>query len=62
MDDADHKQQTKLTYSIAEAKQATGLSRSTIYNLLQQGRLVSIKVGRRRLITALSLSSLLVPQ
>lgn len=44
--------------SIVEATRLTGLSRSTIYELLREGRLKSIKIGRRRLITRRSCSDL----
>ncbi len=41
----------KLAYSVAEAARALGLSHSLIYDQLRTGRLDSIKVGRRRIIT-----------
>lgn len=40
----------RLTYSVAEAAQAVGISRRTIYELLRSRQLASIKIGSRRLI------------
>lgn len=42
----------RLSYRISEAARATGLSRSTLYSLIQAGRLHSVKVGKARLIPA----------
>ncbi|GAA4664054.1 helix-turn-helix domain-containing protein [Amycolatopsis dongchuanensis] len=42
----------KVGYSIEDAMQATGLGRTTIFELLRTGQLESIKVGRRRIIPA----------
>jgi excisionase family DNA binding protein len=41
----------KLAYSVAEAARALSLSNSLIYDQLRTGRLGSMKVGRRRIIT-----------
>jgi excisionase family DNA binding protein len=49
----------KLAYRIDEACRASGLSRSTLYKLLQSGELTSIKVAGRRLIRAQDLTALL---
>lgn len=40
----------KLSYRIDEAVEATGLSRPTIYRLIQRGELTSFKVGACTLI------------
>jgi excisionase family DNA binding protein len=40
-----------IAYSVAEAAEALGVSRDTIYDELRTGRLASIKLGRRRIIT-----------
>jgi excisionase family DNA binding protein len=40
----------KLAYRPEEAAEASGLGRSTIFNLLRSGELESLKVGRARLI------------
>jgi excisionase family DNA binding protein len=41
----------RLAYSVDEAARALGLSRDVIYDQLRTGRLKSLKVGRRRIIT-----------
>ncbi|MGV9242188.1 helix-turn-helix domain-containing protein [Streptomyces sp. NBC_00582] len=42
----------KINYSIDEAVEASGLGRSTIFELIKSGDLPSFKEGRRRLIPA----------
>lgn len=42
----------RLAYSVAEVGEVTGLGRTTIYKLINQDALPSLKVGRRRLIKA----------
>ena len=42
---------------IPDVQAATGLGRSKIYELMTSGHLKSIKIGRRRLVPAESLSS-----
>ena len=39
-----------ITYTIANATKATGLSRSTLYNLMKAKQLPYIKVGKRTLL------------
>jgi excisionase family DNA binding protein len=41
----------RLAYSVPEAARALGLYRDVIYNEIRAGRLESLKVGRRRIIT-----------
>ena len=41
----------RLAYSVDEAARLTGLSRDLLYDEMRRGRLIYIKVGRRRLIT-----------
>ena len=50
---------SKLSYQIPEAVVATGLSRSTIYEEIQTGRLKAFKVGGRRRIFTEELQSFL---
>lgn len=42
----------RLSYSIDEFCQATGMSRTSVYAAIGDGSLASIKHGKRRLITA----------
>lgn len=51
--------QEKITLRINEATAVSGLSRSTIYELLKAGKLRAVKVGGRRLISRESLQALL---
>jgi excisionase family DNA binding protein len=50
---------TKITYSIKQACNASSLSRSTLWRHVSAGRLKAVRVGRRTLILADSLRSLL---
>jgi excisionase family DNA binding protein len=50
---------SKLAYSVEEAREALGIGRATIYELINSGRLHSIKVGARRIIPASALAELL---
>jgi excisionase family DNA binding protein len=49
----------KITATVAEAREASGLGRTTIFALLASGELERVKVGRRTLITVASLQNLL---
>jgi len=44
-----------ITVSVKDAVRLTGLPRTTIYSLVRDGTLKSLKVGRRRLITTESI-------
>ena len=44
-----------LTHTVTQAMQASGLSRTTLYNLMASGKLDARKVGGRTLIMADSL-------
>jgi excisionase family DNA binding protein len=46
-------------FSLGEAARLTGLCVSTLYNLMGNGRLHTIKVGGRRLVTREALDALL---
>ncbi|MDE2165521.1 MAG: helix-turn-helix domain-containing protein [Alphaproteobacteria bacterium] len=45
----------KVSYSIPEAVDATGLSRSTLYEALRDGKLVARKCGARTVIEEIEL-------
>jgi excisionase family DNA binding protein len=49
----------RLVYSIREAAEASGLSRATLYRLISDGRLKTVKIGARRLIPVAALTALL---
>lgn len=51
--------QDRLAYSIAEVSQLTGIGRTTLYRLMDQGDLQTRKLGRRRLIPASELLRML---
>jgi excisionase family DNA binding protein len=51
--------QERITLRVNEAQAVSGLSRSTIYELLKAGKLRAVKVGGRRLILRESLQALL---
>lgn len=53
---------TKLSYGIKEACDATGLSRPTIYRLIEKGELHPIKVGTRTLLLRKDLEAFLERQ
>ncbi|WP_431309704.1 excisionase family DNA-binding protein [Bradyrhizobium iriomotense] len=48
----------RLTCTVAEACEATGLGRTKIYELIGDGRVTTTTVGRRRLIIVQSLLAL----
>ncbi|MGW9332037.1 helix-turn-helix domain-containing protein [Bosea sp. NPDC055594] len=50
---------TRLAYSICEAAKACGLSRATIYRLIQAGEIVPRKCGHRTLVLAADLQRFL---
>jgi excisionase family DNA binding protein len=49
----------RLAYSVAEAAFVTGLSRDLLYDQMRLGKLVYLKVGRRRIITRHNLEAFL---
>jgi excisionase family DNA binding protein len=50
MDMSTHAHVQRLTYTLEEASFASGISRSTLYRLIERGELRSVKLGDRRLI------------
>lgn len=55
----DAKSHVKLAYSIPEAAAAVSIGRSKVYALIAEGRLETRKIGKRTVIPAASLISLL---
>lgn len=49
----------QLVLSVAETARTLGLGRTKVYDLLDSGELKSVRVGRRRLVSAASVRSLL---
>lgn len=49
----------KLAYSIREAEYVSSLSRATLYRLIADGKLKSLKIGSKRLISGPSLRGLI---
>lgn len=47
--------QTRLTMSIRDAMSATGIGKTSIYSLIADGSLRSVKIGKRRLLICESL-------
>lgn len=52
----------RVAYSLDEVAHSLGLSRRTMYELMDTGRLSTVKLGRRRLVPAQELERLLQPQ
>ena len=48
----------RLALSIREAAKTCGLSRATIYQLIEQKKLATLKVGARRLVPVSSIAAL----
>jgi predicted DNA-binding transcriptional regulator AlpA len=55
----NNKDVKRLAMSIREAELASGLSRATLYRLITNGRLLTLKIGARRLVTVGALDTLL---
>ena len=49
----------KAAYSISETARSIGIGRSMIYELIKEGRLRTVKIGRRTLVPAPAISELL---
>lgn len=48
-----------MVYSVAEAAELLGVSRSTAYELVARGELATVRIGRRRMVTRPMLTELL---
>lgn len=52
----------QLAMSVREAMEATTLGKTKVYQLISEGRLTKVKVGRRTLITIESVLQLISPE
>ena len=50
----------KMSYTISDAISFTGLGKTTLYNLIGEGRIRSVKIGTRTLVPASDLLALLL--
>lgn len=53
----DSQERRRLLLGLAEGAEALGVKRSTMYDLLARGEIESVKIGKRRLVTAESLEA-----
>ena len=51
-----------LTVTIPTTQRLLGLGHTTVYTLIDDGRLKTIRIGRRRLVVYSSIEELLVPK
>jgi excisionase family DNA binding protein len=51
----------RLAVTIVDACEITGLGRTKIYELIGQGKLKAVSIGRRRLVLMESIEALLLP-
>ena len=49
----------KISYNVKEATKALGIGRTTLYKLIEEGRLMPKKIGRRTLFRAEDLRQLI---
>ena len=59
MQTTQHREFEKLAYQVNEAVRVSGLSRTTLYELMKTGRLKTVLVAGRRLVPAENLKALL---
>ena len=52
-------QQARRALSIKETAEACGLSRATLYRLMADGKLGTLKIGARRLVPVVAIDALL---
>lgn len=53
------REEVRLAYPIPEAAQAIGVGRTTLYAEIAAGRIATVTIGRRRLITRAALEAYL---
>jgi excisionase family DNA binding protein len=55
----NNEKQERRALSIEETAEACGLSRATLYRLIADGRLATLKIGARRLVPVSAIDALL---
>ncbi len=55
------KNDAPIAYGVIDAARVIGLSRSTLYRMMQRKELRTVTIGRRRLIPAAALHKLMIP-
>ncbi len=58
----DNEKLDRLAYSVTEAAQVLGLGKTTVYGLMESGRLPFCRIGTRRRIRSADLHALLADQ
>jgi excisionase family DNA binding protein len=56
---SNFQRQNRRALSIKEAAEACGLSRATLYRLIADGKLATLKIGARRIIPVVAIDALL---
>jgi excisionase family DNA binding protein len=56
---SNFQKQPRRALSIKEAAEACGLSRATLYRLMADGKLTTLKIGARRLVPVVAIDALL---
>jgi excisionase family DNA binding protein len=56
---SNFQQQGRRALSIKETAEACGLSRATLYRLMADGKLATLKIGARRLVPVVAIDALL---
>jgi excisionase family DNA binding protein len=52
-------EETRRAFSVREAARMCGVSRATLYRLLKEGKIKTIKIGSRRLVPEATIETLL---
>jgi excisionase family DNA binding protein len=55
----ERRKQERLALSVREAAEALGVSRASLYRAIEDGRLIAVKIGARRLIPIAAIDALL---
>jgi len=55
----NHEQTQPLAVTVREACRLTGIGRTLLYDMIRDGRVKALRLGRRRLVTTASLNALI---